>query len=89
MDAQALANQNATSQAQLAANQQAESMKIANDKQRHIWKMQEDDNFQSWAYMIAKLKVAQADAAVDKQAVTDILTAGMGQDAQPASQPAQ
>jgi predicted secreted protein len=36
-----------------------------------------DDNVKAWEYMIAKLKVSQADAAIDKQAVTDILTSGM------------
>lgn len=80
---QALQNTQATAQAQMQSNQAAEAIKLRNDMVRHKMKMEEDDNFQAWNYMIAKLKVAQADAAVDKKAVTDILMSGMPLPAQP------
>jgi hypothetical protein len=55
----------------------SEQLKDENADKQAKRQMEIDDNMQAWNYMIAKLKVAQADAAVDKQAITDIITSGM------------
>jgi hypothetical protein len=83
----ALQNTQATAQAQMQSNQQAELLKdqmAERQKQRQI---EIDNNMMAWQYEIAKLKVAQADAAVDKKAVTDILTSGIMPQGMPPQQP--
>ncbi len=73
----ALQNTQANAQAQMQSNQMAEQLKMQAETQRHMMKMDEIDKEKSWEYKIAELKVAQADAAIDKKAVYEI----MGNDA--------
>jgi hypothetical protein len=74
---QALQNTQATAQSQIQSNIAAEQLKDQMADKQAKRQMEIDDNMQAWNYMIAKLKVSQADAAVDKQAITDILTSGV------------
>ena len=86
---QALQNTQATAQAQMQSNQAAEMLKDQMADKQAKRQMMIDDNMQAWNYMIMKVKMAQADAAVDKQAITDILTSGMPLPAQPQGMPPQ
>jgi hypothetical protein len=74
---QALQNTQATAQSQIQSNIAAEQLKDQMADKEAKRQMEIDDNMQAWNYMITKLKVSQADAAVDKQAITDILTSGV------------
>jgi hypothetical protein len=71
--ANSIQNTQVTAQMQIQSNQAAEQVKYSFDEKRHNLKMAEIDQLQSWNYMIAKEKLAQADAAVDKKAITDII----------------
>jgi hypothetical protein len=73
----ALQNTQANGQQQQQSLQMSEQLKDANADKQAKRQMEIDDNNQAWNYMIAKLKVAQADAAIDKEAITDIITSGM------------
>src|SRR6185312_8528503 len=73
----ALQNTQATAQAQMQSNQAAEILKDQMAFKQAQRQIIIDNNMMSWQYEIAKLKVAQADAAVDKKAMTTILTSGM------------
>lgn len=75
--AMALQNTQATAQAQMQSNQAAEMLKDQMAEKQAQRQIMIDNNMMAWQYEIAKLKVAQADAAVDKKAVTDILTSGV------------
>jgi hypothetical protein len=75
--AQSLANTNATAQAQMQSNQAAEMLKDQMADKQMARQIRIDNNVWSWQYEIAKVKALQADAAVDKKAVTDILTSGI------------
>jgi hypothetical protein len=83
----ALQNTQATAQAQMQSNQAAELLKDQMAFRAAQRQIIINDNMMSWQYEIAKLKVAQADAAVDKKAVTDILTSGIMPQGMPPQQP--
>lgn len=78
--------QNAIQNTQVTAQMQQQSLaqgKILDDKldgNKHKRKMEEIELTQSWMFKTKQLEVAQASEAVDKKAIADIVTTGMGQD---------
>lgn len=72
---------------QIESNEAAELLKDKMAENQKRRQMEIDDNVKAWEYMIAKLKVAQADAAVDKKAIMDIVTSGITPPPQPQGTP--
>lgn len=66
-----------TSQEQQKSNQAAKLLDDKMDENKHKRKMEEIELTQSWMFKTKQLEVAQASEAVDKKAITDIVTTGM------------
>lgn len=72
----ALQNTQAAQAQQMQSNVAAETLKDKMAEKQKLRQIEIDNNSYSWQYEIAKLKVAQADAAVEKKVVADILLSG-------------
>lgn len=76
-----------TAETQAQSNEAAETIKDKFAEKAHKRKMAEIDKTQGWAYKTASLKVEQANDAVEKKAVSEIVKAGMTAGAIPPGTP--